>query len=80
MPGDPCSGLTRQKIAELYRDTDAILNICGAQDFNDDLLQSDRVLYIESDPGVEQIKVGQREPSPIELIESNSIRNSCRIE
>jgi hypothetical protein len=68
LPGDPCSGLTKQKIVELYREADAILNICGAQEFNDDLLQSNRVLYVESDPGVEQIKVDQGEPSPIEYL------------
>ena len=34
-----------------------ILNVCGTQEFNDDLLVSDRILYIESDPGVEQIKI-----------------------
>ena len=68
LPGDPCSGLTKQKIGDLYCNADAILNICGAQEFNDDLLQSDRVLYVESDPGVEQIKVDQGEPYPIEYL------------
>ena len=55
--GQPTAGLSLKKIRELYRGADAILNICGAQEFNDDLLTSDRILYIESDPGVEQIKV-----------------------
>ena len=36
------------------------LNIGGTQEFNDDLLASDRILYVVSDPGVEQIKVDQR--------------------
>ena len=42
---------------ELYREADAILNVCGAQEMNEDLLQSDRILYVESDPGVEQMKI-----------------------
>ena len=46
-----------RRIRQLYREADAILNVCGTQEFNDDLLTSDRILYIESDPGVEQIKV-----------------------
>jgi hypothetical protein len=33
--------------------------VCGSQEFNEDLLQSERILYIESDPGVEQIKLDQ---------------------
>jgi hypothetical protein len=57
LPGQPTIGLPLAKIRRLYREADAILNVCGAQEFNDDLLQSDRVLYIESDPGVEQIKI-----------------------
>ena len=68
LPGDPCSGLTRQKMLELYRTADAILNICGTQELNDDLLQSERILYVESDPGVEQIRVDKQEPRPIEYL------------
>ena len=55
--GHPTAGLSLKKIRQLYREADAILNICGTQEFNDDLLSSDRILYIESDPGVEQIKI-----------------------
>ena len=57
LPGNPTAGFSLKKIRQLYRDADAILNVCGTQEFNDDLLVSDRILYIESDPGVEQIKI-----------------------
>lgn len=60
LPKNPTAGLPLKKIRELYREADAILNICGAQEFNDDLLKSDRILYVESDPGVEQIKIDKR--------------------
>ena len=53
----PTTGLPLTKIRQLYRDADAILNICGTQEFNDDLLQNDRIIYVESDPAVEQIKI-----------------------
>ena len=56
----PTAGLSLTKIRQLYREADAILNVCGTQEFNDDLLRSDRILYIESDPAVEQIKIDQR--------------------
>ena len=55
----PTSGLSLSRIRALYRAADAILNVCGTQEFNDDLLTSDRILYIESDPAVEQIKIDQ---------------------
>src|SRR5437660_1471514 len=65
---NPTTGLPLKKIRELYREADAILNICGAQEFNDDLLKSDRILYIESDPGVEQIKIDKGEKFTIEYL------------
>ena len=68
LPGNPTAGLLLKKIRQLYRDADAILNICGTQEFNDDLLKSDRILYVESDPGVEQIKVDKRVRSTIDYL------------
>ena len=68
LPDNPTAGLPLKKIRELYREADAILNICGTQEFNDDLLTSDRILYIESDPGVEQIKVDQGVKSTIKYL------------
>ncbi|HEV2994839.1 MAG TPA: hypothetical protein VGW99_02675 [Chthoniobacterales bacterium] len=68
LKGNPTAGLVLRKIRQLYRDADAILNICGAQEFNDDLLQSDRLIYIESDPGVEQIKIAKRTRSTIDYL------------
>jgi hypothetical protein len=64
----PTAGLPLKKIRQLYREADAILNICGAQEFNDDLLVSDRIVYVESDPGVEQIKVDNGRRSTIEYL------------
>jgi hypothetical protein len=68
LPGNPTAGLPLKRIRELYREADAILNVCGTQEFNEDLLTSDRILYIESDPGVEQIKVDQRVKATIKYL------------
>jgi hypothetical protein len=68
LPGNPTAGLSLKTIRQLYRDADTILNVCGAQEFNDDLLVSDRILYIESDPGVEQIKIDKVVKSTIEYL------------
>src|SRR5213596_2454242 len=68
LPGTPTAGMPLKKIRQLYREADAILNICGTQEFNDDLLVSDRILYIESDPGVEQIKIDNGVKSTIEYL------------
>jgi len=68
LPRNPTAGLPLKKIRQLYREADAILNVCGTQEFNDDLLVSDRILYLESDPGVEQIKVDRRVKSTIQYL------------
>jgi hypothetical protein len=68
LPRNPTAGLPLKRIRQLYREADAILNICGAQELNDDLLVSDRILYIESDPGVEQIKIDKRVRSTVDYL------------
>ncbi|HEX4639439.1 MAG TPA: hypothetical protein VH170_08125 [Chthoniobacterales bacterium] len=65
---NPTSGLSLKKIRQLYRGADAILNICGTQEFNEDLLESDRIIYVESDPGVEQIKIDKGVRSTIDYL------------
>ncbi|HVI82286.1 MAG TPA: hypothetical protein VM717_06040 [Chthoniobacterales bacterium] len=65
---NPTAGLPLTKIRQLYREADGILNICGTQEFNDDLLASNRIIYVESDPGVEQIKIDKRVKSTIDYL------------
>jgi hypothetical protein len=69
LPSNPTAGLPLKRIRQLYREADAILNICGTQELNDDLLVSDRILYIESDPGVEQIKIDKRVRSTVDYLQ-----------
>ncbi len=54
---DETAGLTRPFLNDLYTDADALLNLCGSHELNDDILRSERIIYVESDPAVEQIKV-----------------------
>ncbi|MDQ3621494.1 MAG: hypothetical protein M3463_03270 [Verrucomicrobiota bacterium] len=68
LPGEDSIGLAKSRMRELYRHADAILNVCGTQELNEDLLQSERILYVESDPGVEQIKVDKGERATIESL------------
>ena len=69
LPDQPTAGLSKQRMLELYRDADAIVNICGAQEFNEDILQNNRILYIESDPGIEQIRVDQGLPKTLPYLQ-----------
>jgi hypothetical protein len=59
LEGRPCTGQSRARMQELYRESDLVLNICGSQDLHEDLEACSNLVYVESDPGVEQIKVDQ---------------------
>jgi hypothetical protein len=71
LKGNPTAGLALGKIKQLYRDADAILNICGTQELNNDLLESHRLIYVESDPGVEQIKIDKGTRSTMDYLRSH---------
>jgi hypothetical protein len=71
LPEKPTAGLRLTKIQQLYIEADAILNVCGSQEFNEDLRKSNSVLYIESDPGVEQIKVDKRVQSTVDYLKQH---------
>jgi hypothetical protein len=51
------AGLELSGLRDLYRTCDAALNVCGSHELNDDLRGIRRLIYVESDPGVEQIKI-----------------------
>lgn len=72
LPDKPVTGVAYKKLQQLYREADAILNVCGAQDLHEELLVNDRLLYIESDPGLEQIKVDQRDAATIAHLRGHS--------
>ncbi|MEO5721853.1 MAG: hypothetical protein ABIR71_10335 [Chthoniobacterales bacterium] len=69
LTGEPTVGLTRKKVRQLYRDADAILNVCGSQEFHEDLLANERILYIESDPSLEQVKIDQGNKSTLQYLQ-----------
>lgn len=69
--GEPIFGLTRRRVRELYREADAILNVCGALELYDDLLVNEHILYLESDPGFEQVRVDQRHKSTLAYLKGH---------
>ena len=71
---DETAGLTRTFLNDLYAEADAMLNICGSHELNEGLLRSERIVYIESDPAVEQIKVDQGEAATLNFLERHCAR------
>ena len=64
-------GMKHEELLQLYRDSDAALNICGSHNLNEDLALIPNLIYVESDPGVEQIKVDQNNETTISFLKEH---------
>jgi len=54
---DACFGLSRERLLTLYRECDALLNVCGATVLNDDHMTARRRVYVETDPVTNQLEL-----------------------
>lgn len=58
-PGGECFGMSYERVRQLYRDADVLLNVTGAQELREEHMQIKRRLYIETDPFGLQVKLHQ---------------------
>ena len=65
------AGMSLSQLKTLYREADCALNICGSHDMNDDLRSIRHLIYVESDPGVEQIKIDKDESATIDYLKEH---------
>jgi hypothetical protein len=54
---EACHGLSSERLVALYRDCDALLNVCGATVLNDDHMRSRLRVYVETDPVTNQLEL-----------------------
>jgi hypothetical protein len=54
---EECLGLPVARLRELYRECDALLNVCGATVLNDDHRAARRRIYVETDPVTNQLEL-----------------------
>jgi hypothetical protein len=59
---DVYHGLARAAVQALFRESDALINVCGATRLRDDHLACPRRLLIDTDPVYEQIKYAEADP------------------
>ena len=59
---DTWHGLPRERVHGLYREADAIINLCGAQQLRDEHLRCDTRVLIDTDPGYQQINYAKGDP------------------
>jgi hypothetical protein len=56
-------GMAKDKCLKLIRESDAVINLCGASDPRDEHLASSMLIYLETDPGVFQVNIERRDPT-----------------
>jgi hypothetical protein len=65
-------GLSRERLTHLYRDADAIFNVCGATVLTEEHLRCPIRVYLETDPVFEQIRVAEGDRIAIEALEDHT--------
>ncbi|HZJ72184.1 MAG TPA: hypothetical protein VFF36_14725, partial [Planctomycetota bacterium] len=69
LPDQPTAGLDRARMRDLIRSADAALNVCGAQEIHEELQGAANLIYVESDPGLEQIRIDSGHPGSREYFD-----------
>jgi hypothetical protein len=70
---DEVYGLGKARLLELYRDCDALLNVCGATVLNDDHAVARRKVYVETDPVTNQLELAIGKPKTRELLGAHDL-------
>jgi len=65
------AGLPLTATLALLREADALLNVCGSHEMTPELAAARCLIYVESDPGVEQIKVAKGEQKTREFLKQH---------
>lgn len=66
---DPVSeeyfGMDKSHCAALLREADAVINLCGASNPGEEHIANKCLVYLETDPGLLQVKLDRRDPDTI---------------
>jgi hypothetical protein len=69
---DKWHGLPRERVGRLYREADALINLCGATRLRDEHLNCPVRIMIDTDPVYEQIKYAQADPAARAYLEAHT--------
>lgn len=71
-PGHTFGGMSLDQLFKLYKEAEAIINVTGAHLMEDGHLQCPRRVYLESDPGIPQIKLKDGDPKMWALVNGHT--------
>lgn len=66
-------GLSRARLDELYRSAAGIVNLCGATAPRDEHTQGARLIYVETDPVYEQLRIANGEQASLGFLEQHDV-------
>ncbi len=69
----PTHGLSRTRLDALYREAAGILNLCGATAPRPEHRQGARLIYIETDPVYEQLRIAAGDESSLAFLRSHDV-------
>jgi hypothetical protein len=69
---DVYHGLSREAVFSLYRESDALINLCGAVRLRDEHMACPKRLMIDTDPVYEQIKYAGADPGARAYLEAHT--------
>jgi hypothetical protein len=70
---DEYVGMPRERCMELFRDSDAIINLCGAIEPREEHAKNRCLVYLETDPGVLQLEVARKIPTAVRFAASHKL-------
>jgi hypothetical protein len=66
-------GMSKERLLELYRDCDALLNVCGATVLNDDHARSRYKVYVETDPVTNQLELAEGKDKTRQMLAAHDV-------
>jgi hypothetical protein len=69
---DRCYGLSRERVDRLYREADALLNVCGASELREEHLRCPIRIYVQTDPVHDQILVAENNARSLNVLAAHT--------
>ena len=69
---DRCYGLERERLDQLYREADALVNVCGATRLREEHMACPIRIYVQTDPVFDQILVAENDTQTVETLAAHT--------
>jgi hypothetical protein len=69
---DRCYGLERGRLDRLYREADALVNVCGATRLREEHMACPIRIYVQTDPVFEQIRVAENDARTVKALAAHT--------